>query len=71
MGSGYVDRRQHRLLQPIGNFPPAEAEVLFYAILDDVPMAAQLKPTGLPQTRDDSISVGSFPPSFECGLTVL
>lgn len=29
-----------RLLEPIGNIPPAEAEERYYAILDDVPMAA-------------------------------
>ncbi|WP_218647315.1 IS3 family transposase [Sphingobium lactosutens] len=29
-----------RLLEPIGNIPPAEAEELYYAMLDDVPMAA-------------------------------
>ncbi|ATI79783.1 IS3 family transposase [Sphingobium yanoikuyae] len=31
---------KRRLLEPIGNIPPAEAEELYYAILDDVPMAA-------------------------------
>ena len=29
-----------RLLEPIGNVPPAEAEANYYAMLDDVPMAA-------------------------------
>ena len=29
-----------RLLVPIGNIPPAEAEQRYYAMLDDVPMAA-------------------------------
>ena len=29
-----------RLLEPIGNFPPAEAEQRYYAMRDDVPMAA-------------------------------
>jgi putative transposase len=29
-----------RLLEPIGNIPPAEAEERYYATLDDVPMAA-------------------------------
>jgi len=28
------------LLEPIGNIPPAEAEERYYAMLDDVPMAA-------------------------------
>lgn len=29
-----------RLLEPIGNIPPVEAEQRYYAMLDDVPMAA-------------------------------
>ena len=29
-----------RLLEPIGNIPPAEAEERYYAMLDDVSMAA-------------------------------
>ncbi len=29
-----------RLLAPIGNIPPAEAEERYYAMLDDTPMAA-------------------------------
>jgi putative transposase len=29
-----------RLLEPIGNIPPAEAEAQYYAMLDDVSMAA-------------------------------
>lgn len=29
-----------RLLEPIGNIPPAEAEELYYAMLDEVSMAA-------------------------------
>ena len=29
-----------RLLEPIGNIPPAEAEQQYYATLDDIPMAA-------------------------------
>lgn len=29
-----------RLLKPIGNIPPAEAEQRHYAMLDDAPMAA-------------------------------
>lgn len=29
-----------RLLEPIGNIPPAEAEQIYYAMLDNVPMAA-------------------------------
>jgi putative transposase len=29
-----------RLLEPIGNIPPAEAEANYYAMLDNRPMAA-------------------------------
>ena len=29
-----------RVLEPIGNIPPAEAEANYWAMLDDVPMAA-------------------------------
>ena len=37
----WVDWFNHRrLLEPIGNVPPAEAEQHYYAMLDDVPMAA-------------------------------
>jgi putative transposase len=28
------------LLEPIGNIPPAEAEARYYAMLDEIPMAA-------------------------------
>ncbi len=37
----WVDWFNHRrLLEPIGNIPPAEAEQRYHAMLDDVPMAA-------------------------------
>jgi transposase InsO family protein len=37
----WVDWFNHRrLLEPIGNIPPAEAEELYYAMLDDLSMAA-------------------------------
>jgi transposase InsO family protein len=37
----WVDWFNNRgLLAPIGNIPPAEAEQRYYAMLDDVPMAA-------------------------------
>ena len=35
---GWFNHR--RLLEPIGNIPPAEAEERYYAMLDDAPMAA-------------------------------
>ena len=37
----WVDWFNHRrLLEPIGNVPPAEAEPRYYDMLDDAPMAA-------------------------------
>ena len=37
----WVDWYNHRrLLEPIGNVPPAEAEAAFYAALEATPMAA-------------------------------
>ena len=37
----WVDRfNNRRLLEPIGNIPPAEAEARFYAMLETQPMAA-------------------------------
>ena len=37
----WVDWFNHRrLLEPIGNIPPAEAEAQYYAMLDDTPLAA-------------------------------
>ena len=38
---GWVDWfNNRRLLEPIGNIPPAEAEANYYAALDDTPMVA-------------------------------
>lgn len=37
-----------------GNIPPAETEERYYAMLDDVAMAAELKPNGLRQSRGGS-----------------
>ncbi len=38
---GWVDRfNNRRLLEPIGNIPPAEAESNFHAALETEPMAA-------------------------------
>jgi len=37
----WVDWFNHgRLLEPIGNITPAEAEARYYAMLDDIPVAA-------------------------------
>ena len=43
-----------RLLEPIGNIPPAEAEANFYAALEIEDMAAQLTEISLRQTRRGS-----------------
>jgi len=44
-----------RLLEPIGNIPPAEAEANFYAALETEAMAAQLTEISLRQTRRGSM----------------
>ena len=45
----------HRLLEPIGYIPPAEAEANYYRhVAEQVAMPAWLKPTGLHETRADS-----------------
>ena len=44
-----------RLLEPIGNIPPAEAEARYYAQANERVMAASLKPNSLRQTRRGSI----------------
>ncbi|MFN4171449.1 MAG: hypothetical protein ACK4GW_06810, partial [Pseudorhodobacter sp.] len=50
-----VDRfNNRRLLEPIGNIPPAEAEANFYAALETEAMAAQLMANSLRQTRSGS-----------------
>ena len=42
----WVDWFNHRrLMEPIGNIPPAEAEQRYYATLNAQAMAAELKPT--------------------------
>jgi len=47
-----------RLLEPIGNILPAEAEANFYAALETEPMAAQLTEISLRQTRRGSGATG-------------
>ena len=52
----WVDWFNHRrLLEPIGNIPPAEAEELYYAAADNIDMAAGLTSNGLRQTRGGSV----------------
>src|SRR5690606_36805407 len=51
----WVDWFNHRrLLEPIGNIPPAEAEANFYAALEQPAMAAYLKPNSLRSFRGGS-----------------
>ena len=51
----WVDWFNHRrLLEPIGNIPPAEAEDRYYAMAQRPAMAALLKPNSLRQTRGGS-----------------
>ncbi len=47
-----------RLLEPIGNIPPAEAEARYYASQQEVALAAKLKPPSLRQTRRGSVVAG-------------
>jgi len=55
----WVDWFNHRrLLEPIGNIPPAEAEDQYYAAADNIDMAALLTTQGLRQTRGGSIIRG-------------
>ena len=44
-----------RLLEPIGNIPPAEAEAAYYASLEEPALAASLKRNSLRQTRGGSL----------------
>jgi hypothetical protein len=81
-----VDWFNHRrLLEPIGNIPPAEAEERYYAMLDDTPMQRNLNPEasdepGAVQTTWDGRTYGitgqeidrplmMHGPSFVAGLT--
>ncbi|GGI98183.1 hypothetical protein GCM10011320_01210 [Neoroseomonas lacus] len=43
-----------RLLEPIGNIPPAGAEALFYPARDNLPLGAELIPYSLRQNRSGS-----------------
>ena len=51
-----------RLLEPIGNIPPAEAEARYYAQANERVMAASLKPNSLRQTRRGSRYGGAHMP---------
>ena len=53
-GVDWFDHR--RLLEPIGNVPPAEAEARYYAQIEDPALAASPKPKCLRQTRRGSRS---------------
>ncbi len=50
-----------RPLEPISNIPPAEAEERYEAMLDEIPMAAQLNAISLRQARCDSQRLSSQP----------
>jgi len=43
-----------RLLEPIGDVPPAEYEMMYYRQLEESTMVAWLKQTSLRNTRGDS-----------------
>lgn len=64
-----------RLLEPIGNVPPAEAEANFYAALETESMAAQLTEISLRQTRRGSsrlrLQIGAIIPIKLKAYTVL
>lgn len=45
----------HRLLGPLGYIPPAEAEANYYKQLSGQAIAAWLTPTGLHESRGDSV----------------
>jgi hypothetical protein len=49
----------HRLLEPIGNIPPAEAEANYYAALETEAMAAEPTSISLRQTRSGSVVIES------------
>jgi transposase InsO family protein len=49
-----------RLLEPIGNIPPAEAEANFYAALERSDVAAQLRSISLRKTRGGSDNINLF-----------
>jgi transposase InsO family protein len=54
---GWVDRlHRRRLLEPIGNISPAEAETHYYAAQENLLLAAPLKPHGLRQVRRGSFT---------------
>jgi len=51
----WVDWFNHRrLLEPIGNIPPAEREATYHHSSSQVPMAARLKPGALQKNRGGS-----------------
>ncbi len=57
----WLDWFNHRrLLEPIGNIPPADAEARYYAQAEDVARATCLNPNGLRQTPRGSITIGEM-----------
>lgn len=58
----WVDWFNHRrLLDPIGNIPPAEAEERYYAMLDESAIAAWRTPNGLRGSRGGSGAITASP----------
>ena len=53
--NGSTGLNNKRLLQPIGNIPPAEAEARYYVQIEEPAVAARLKRDGLRQTRSGSV----------------
>jgi len=51
----------HRLLEPIGDIPPAEAEERYYATIDQSAMTAWLKPNSFRRTRRGSVLLHAGP----------
>ena len=60
-----------RLLEPIGNIPPAEAEARYYARLNELTMAARLKQNRLRESRGGSVQITGFGSSEEARKSVM
>ncbi|GJE62543.1 hypothetical protein MPOCJGCO_4676 [Methylobacterium trifolii] len=60
-----------RLLEPIGNVPPAEAEARYFAQIEGQALAAQLKPNGLWKTGCGSLVMFCGLLALSAGIVVL
>lgn len=54
-----------RLLEPIGNIPPAEAEARYYALSRETAIAARLTQNGLRQSRRSSVAPRPSSPTWQ------